>query len=271
MRRVATPIPPPPTSESDVPTTEHRRISTPVKNTTAPSPVVIVGGTGTTEPQSKIEPVVELPPAAVTANIKARPSRPQPRTWWLAIGATAIIGALVAVIGTQPWKRATAVQPPTAQPPPVSVDPVTADLEAAEIALSKQHWLAPRGQSLHELLKRLSSEAPSDPRVAALRQKTIGTLERKGSDALEGRRFGEAEIAYRSLAKIDPGSERTQLLARALAGQAEVALNSGKKEAAARDARDALALDPEQADAKRVQQKLAQMQSTARKGKRNKR
>jgi serine/threonine protein kinase len=273
MRRVATPIPPPPQTESDVPTTEHRRIQTPVRNTTGPSPVVIVGGTGTTEPQSKIEPVRDLPPP-VTAQVNSRAVRkPKPQTWWLAIGATAIIGALVAIIGTQPWKRATAVPAgPATQPPPVAVDPVTSDLEAAEAALGKQHWLAPRGQNVHELLKRLSSEAPSDPRVAALRQKTIGTLERKGSDALEGRRFGEAEIAYRSLAKIDPGSERTQLLARALAGQAEVALNSGKKEAAAKDARDALSLDPEQADAKRVQQRLAQMQAaSSRKGKRNKR
>src|SRR5262249_48855872 len=259
--------------ESDVPTTEHRRIPTPVKNTTAPSPVVIVGGTGTTEPQSKIEPVVELPPP-VTAQVKPRAvRRPRPQTWWLAMGATALIGALVAIIGTQPWKRATAVPAaPNTQPPPVAVDPVAADLEAAELAITKQHWLAPRGQNVHELLKRLSSEAPSDPRVGALRPETIGPLERKGSGALEGRSFGEAEIAYRSLAKIDPGPERTQLLARALAGQAEVALNSGKKEAAAKDARDALSLDPEQADAKRVQQRLAQMQAaSSRKGKRNKR
>src|SRR5262249_32445435 len=129
-RRVATPIPPPPQTESEAPTTEHRRIRTPVKNTTAPSPVVIVGGTGTTEPQSKIEPVVELPPP-VTARVRPRQvRRPKPRTWWLAIGATALIGALVAIIGTQPWKRATAVPAgPQVQPPPVAVDPVTADLE----------------------------------------------------------------------------------------------------------------------------------------------
>jgi len=210
--------------------------------------------------------VVDPLPPPVTAQVK-NTRRPQPRTWWLAIGATAIIGALVAVIGTQPWKRVmVAAQPPTVTPPPVAVDPVTADLDAAETALGKQHWLAPRGQNVHELLKRLSSEAPADPRVTALRQKTIGTLERKGSDALEGRRFQEAEIAYRSLAKIDPGSERTQLLAKALAGQAEVALGAGKKEAAARDAREALALDPEQADAKKVQQKLAE--KPVRKGKR---
>jgi serine/threonine protein kinase len=280
VRRVATPIPVKQT-ESEAPTTEHRRLDSeittaehprampvPPRNSTGPAPVLIVGGTNT-EPRSKIEPVVELPATPpVTAQVR-HPMRLRLRTWWLAIAGTAIIGALVAVIGTQPWKRINvAQQPPAVTPPPVAVDPVTTDLDAAEAALGKQHWLAPRGQNVHELLKRLASEAPADPRVTALRQKTIGTLERKGSDALEGRRFQEAEIAYRSLAKIDPGPERTQLLAKALAGQAEVALGSGKKEAAARDAREALALDPEQAEAKRVQQKLAE--KPIRKGKRRK-
>src|SRR5439155_6000407 len=151
---------------------------------------------------------------------------------------------------------------------PAPVDPVTADLAAADQALARQHWLSPRGASVYDLLKRLQVGAPGDPRVAALKQRTADTLDKKGRAALDGQRYGEAEIAYRSLARIDPSAERTRGLARALGGQAELALAAGKRDVAQKDAREAIALDDQQAEARRVLTKLAAQAAAGKKGKR---
>jgi len=195
---------------------------------------------------------------------------------WIALtGILLVCGAAIAAV-YKPWRRPPAVVEPGPGPapgtaPPAPIDKVTADLQAGDAALARQHWLAPRGQSLHDVLKRLEAEAPGDPRVAALRQRTIDTLEHKGQGAFDGGRFGEAEIAYRSLAKIDPSPDRMKELAHVLAGEAESALSAGRREVAVRVAKEAVALDETQDQARRVLARAAALQAAAKKAKKRSR
>jgi len=190
----------------------------------------------------------------------------QPLVVLAVVMACVLALGIVFVVRHRPHAR-----PPVAVVPPPP-DPVAIELQAADDAIKRQHWLAPKGESVYDSLKRLAQLAPADPRVAELRQRTVDVLERKGAEALQGRRFHEAEVAYRSLARIDAKTEHTQkALARALAGQAETALVAGKKEAAAHTAKEALALDPGQVVAEEVLSELEQDREAKRTHKRKRR
>jgi serine/threonine-protein kinase len=231
-------------------------------STTGPAPVVIVAPSS----DASESPTDALP---VPARRSAAP-RPRVGTFWLALAAVTAVGLTSALWVLRPWRTAaapgrqpsslatassaagsSATVPPVLVPPPPS-DPLAQELAAADEAFAQRRWLAPKGHSVYDVLRRLSAEAPTDPRVVGLRARVVGELQRKGEDALAGRRFGEAETAYRSLVRIDPGAPQKGPLARALAGQAEQALQAGRRDQALRLARESLALDPDQADAQRV-------------------
>jgi hypothetical protein len=148
-----------------------------------------------------------------------------------------------------------AVRPDAAPAEPAS-DAIGRSVAALDAAVEKQRWLAPRGQSVYDLLRRLERDAPADPRVVEARRRVVAALEQKGQSAMEGGRFGEAEIAYRSLARISPGAARVQALAAALAGQADALARAGKREVALRQARAALSLDADQPVAKKLLTRL---------------
>jgi tetratricopeptide (TPR) repeat protein len=147
----------------------------------------------------------------------------------------------------KPVQPAAPVEPPKpAAPKQADPEKLKALLEWARRTVEGGRIIAPPGDNLKELLERIEKEDPGNTDAAALRQRTVGILARKGSLALKRDRVDEAVQDFEGLAALAPDDPKVRAAyARARRLRAERLLERRRLQAAFNDINASLELDPD--------------------------
>jgi serine/threonine protein kinase len=136
--------------------------------------------------------------------------------------------------------------PKPAAPKQADPEKLKALLEWARRTVEGGRIIAPPGDNLKELLERIEKEDPGNTDAAALRQRTVGILARKGSLALKRDRVDEAVQDFEGLAALAPDDPKVRAAyARARRLRAERLLERHRLQAAFNDINASLELDPD--------------------------
>jgi eukaryotic-like serine/threonine-protein kinase len=130
-----------------------------------------------------------------------------------------------------------------ASKPALSTEAVSQLLGQARKAAAAKRYIAPADDCVKDYLAKLEEAQPGDPDAAALRTRIAKGLQKEGDGYLKRRKFDEAEATFRGLYGLDPRAEpAVGGLTRALLARAELELKKKRYDAAATDAKEAVAL-----------------------------
>jgi eukaryotic-like serine/threonine-protein kinase len=131
----------------------------------------------------------------------------------------------------------------TVAKPALSTEEVSRLLGAVRKAATARRYVAPAGDCVRDYLARIEEAQPGDPDAVALRAKIVKGLHRDGDGYLRRRKFDEAEATFRGMYGLNPHGEHAAAgLTAALLARSELELKRRRYDAAATDAKEAVAL-----------------------------